>query len=141
MSADISPKQALRRYLKLFIPSMVAYVGLLTLVTYVLKAEVVSGPAIYAVAILPGLAALVFLYAYFRFINETDEVARRVQLEATLVAVAAILAFTLTWGLLELIVDTMVRIPMFYIFPAYFLVQGLAAWRFNRKYGAGGCLP
>lgn len=141
MSADISPKQALRRYLKLFIPSMVAYVGLLTLVTYVLKAEVVSGPTIYAIAILPGLAALVFLYAYFRFINETDEVARRVQLEATLVAVAAILAFTLTWGLLELIVDTMVRIPMFCIFPAYFLVQGLAAWRFNRKYGAGGCLP
>lgn len=141
MSQTFSPKQALRRYLKLFIPSMTAYVLTLIGVTYLLKNDLVSGWSVYAVAILPGLAALVFLYAYFRFIYETDEVAKRVQMEATMVGVAAILAFTLTWGLLELFVETMTRIPMFYIFPSYFLVQGLAAWRLNRKYGASGCLP
>jgi len=83
---DFTPKQALRRYFKIFIP-------------------------------------------------------RRVQTEATIVGVAAVLSLTLTWGLLEMFVITLPRIPLFYVFPFYFVVQGLASWRLSRKYGAGFCLP
>jgi len=136
-----TPKQALRRYFKIFIPSMTAYLVTITLAVRLIKGEIVSGYLIYAIAILPAIAALVFLYGYFRYLRETDELLRRVQTEATIVGVAAVLSLTLTWGLLEMFVITLPRIPLFYVFPFYFVVQGLASWRLSRKYGAGFCLP
>jgi len=96
-----TPKQALRRYLKIFIPSMIAYLVLIFLAVRLIKSETVTGMVVFSVAILPGLAALCFLYGFFRFIKETDEVLRRIQTDAILVGVGAILTLTLTWGILE----------------------------------------
>jgi len=136
-----TPKQALRRYLKIFIPSMIAYLVLIFLAVRLIKSETVTGMVVFSVAILPGLAALCFLYGFFRFIKETDEVLRRIQTDAILVGVGAILTLTLTWGILELLIETLPRLSIFYIFPIFFMVQGLASWRFSKKYGTGFYLP
>jgi len=136
-----TPKQALQRYLKIFIPSMIAYLVLIFLAVRLIKSETVTGMVVFSVAILPGLAALCFLYGFFRFIKETDEVLRRIQTDAILVGVGAILTLTLTWGILELLIETLPRLSIFYIFPIFFMVQGLASWRFSKKYGTGFCLP
>jgi len=100
-----------------------------------IRGNLVTGPLIYPLALLPGLAGLAFLYGYFRFINEMDELARKIQIEATMIAVAAMLTFTLTWGLMEMFIDDMVRIPMFWVFPFYFGVQGVASGFLSRRYG------
>lgn len=136
-----SPKQALRRYFKVFIPSMSAYTGFIFLAAYLIKNEHVSGPLLYAVAILPALAALAFLFGYFRFMRESDEFVQRVQVEATMYGVAAILTICLSWGILEMLIETLPKLPIFWIIPIYFAAQGLASWRLSKKYGTGFCLP
>jgi len=136
-----TPRQAFQRYLKIFIPSMIAYLALIFLAVHLIKTEIVTGVAVFPVAILPGVAALCFLYGFFRFIKETDEVLRRVQTDAIMIGVGAILALTLTWGILELLIKDLPRLPVFYIFPIFFIVQGLASRRLSKKYGSGFCLP
>ena len=140
-ATTLSPKQALRRYFKVFIPSMVSYTAFIFLAAYLIKNELVSGPLLYGVAILPAIAALAFLFGYFRFIGEADEFVQRVQVEATLYGVAAVLTIGLSWGLLEMLIETLPRLPIFWIIPIYFAVQGLASWRLSKKYGTGFCLP
>lgn len=138
MSADVkpTPKQALRRYLKFFIPSMLLYVVFTFLAASLIRNGIVSGPIVYFIALLPGVAALGFLYAYFRFIREADEMMKMLQVEATMFAVAIILALCLTWGILEMFVETLPRMPVFWIAPIYFVTQGLAGWWLSKKYGA-----
>ena len=136
-----SPKQALRRYFKIFIPSMIAYLFFVFLAVRLIKGEFVSGPLMYIVALLPAAAALGFLFGWFRFIQETDELARRVQTEAILFGVAAVLTLSLTWGILEMFIVTLPRLPVFWVFPVFMMVQGLASWRLSKKYGSGFCLP
>lgn len=140
-ATTLSPKQALRRYMKVFVPSMIAYVAFIFLAVSLIKAELVSGPMVFVMAILPGLAALSFLYAWFRYIREADELQRRVQTEAIMTAVAAVLSLTLTWGILEMLIETLPKLPLFWVFPIFMIVQGLAVWRLSKKYGSGFCLP
>lgn len=135
--SNLTPKQALRRYLTLFMPSMTAYIIAVFMAVKLLKNKSVTGLLIYPIALLPGLAALVFLYGYFRFIREMDEFQRKVQIDATLIGVAAILTFTLTWGIMEMFLPDLPRVPVFWVFPLYFLIQGLAGWRLSKKYGTG----
>ena len=97
-----TPKEALRRYFKIFIPSMMAYMFFVLLAARLIKGEFVNGPLMFIVALLPVIAALGFLYGWFRFIQETDELARRVQTEAIMVGVAAILTLTLTLSLIHI---------------------------------------
>lgn len=136
LDKKITPKQALKRYFTLFIPSMTAYLILVFVAVKLIKGGIVSGPLLYVTGLLPGLAALIFLYGYFRYIFETDELQRKVQIEATLVGTGAVLTFTLTWGLMEMFVNEMPHIPMFWIFPFYFVVQGVASAFLSRKYGS-----
>ena len=136
-----TPKEALRRYFKIFIPSMMAYMFFVFLAARLIKGEFVNGPLMFIVALLPVIAALGFLYGWFRFIQETDELARRVQTEAIMVGVAAILTLTLTWGILEMFIVTLPRLPVFWVFPIFMVTQGLASWRLSKKYGTEFCLP
>ena len=140
-ATTLSPKQALRRYFKLFVPSMAAYVLFIALAVWLIKGGIVSGPIMFLVAALPAFAALGFLYGWFRFIRETDELQRRVQTEAIMVGVAAILTLTLTWGILEMFILELPRLPVFWVFPIFMIAQGLASWRLSKKYGTGFCLP
>jgi len=136
-----TPKQALRRYFKLFVPSMAAYLVFVFLAVWLIRGKVVTGPMMFVVAALPAVAALGFLYGWFRFIRETDELQRRVQTEAIMAGVAAILTLTLTWGILEMFIDTLPKLPIFWVFPIFMIVQGLAVSRLSKKYGTGFCLP
>ena len=138
-SIERTPKQALRRYLKIFVPSMTAYTGFIFLAGYLIGEEIVSGATVYAVALLPAAAALMFLYGYFRFISETDELSRRVVTEAIMVGAAGILALSLTWGILEMFVDTLPRLPLVYVVPIFFAIQGVASWRLSKKYNTKMC--
>ncbi len=139
--ANYTPKQALRRYFKMFVPSMIAYLVLVVLAVRLIRGELVTGAVMYLVAFLPALAALGFLFSWFRFIRETDELARRVQTEAIMFGVGVVLTLSLTWGLLEMFIDTLPRLPVFWVFPIFMIGQGLAGHRLSKKYGTGFCLP
>ena len=136
-----TPKQALRRYFKIFIPSMIAYMFFVFLAVRLIRGELVTGPVMYLVAFLPAAAALGFLFSWFRFIRETDELARRVQTEAIMFGVGVVLTLSLTWGVLEMFIDTLPRMPVFWMFPIFMIAQGFASWRLSKKYGTGFCLP
>ena len=134
----MSPKQAYRRYLSVLAPAMMTYMVSVFSVVYLIKNELLAHPLPYIVAVIPGLAALVFMWAHFRFIRETDEFHRKVQTEAMMMGIGALLAVAMTWGMISMFTD-FPELPFFYAIPIFYASYGIAAAYLGRKYKAS-CL-
>ena len=84
-------------------------------------------------ALVPGLFILAMLWAVWRYVAEVDEVARHDFVQAKLVALFSVLAISGGWGLVELFNTNVPRLPVFWIFPIYFMIFGLVScFRFRR---------
>lgn len=91
------------------------------------------------VALLPGLAVLLMIYAIGRLMIELeDEFLRMLVVRQALVATGITLSITSVWGMLEIFTD-LPRLEVFFAFPIWCL--GLAAGAIYNKItlGAGGC--
>ena len=74
-----------------------AFVG----ATWLLKNEILQGPVVWLVAILPGVLGVGMVFVYLHMLREMDEFMRRVQLEGLAIGFGAGLVFAITYGLLE----------------------------------------
>lgn len=109
----------------------ILFTGILWAVVYVLCLLVVKemspGRTIgILLSFLPVITFALFLYAYIKGISAMDEVERRIQLEATVIAFALVLLMIMTLGLLDLVVilkkeDWSYRHLIPFIFVFYFL--------------------
>ena len=79
-------------------------------------------PYTLAVAFAPGLAIAFMLYAIWRFLKQTDEAARHFLTQSLFMACFVTLAVSGVWGLAELFLHDLPRLPVFYLFP---LAMGL----------------
>lgn len=126
-----------RRYLREFLPPMVAYVVVLFLSLWLLKR--IDGPlGLRAViALLPALPIALGLRAIVRYIRDTDEMQRRIELEAVSIATAFIAMLSMSIGFLQLakVVDIPAGIAMIWVFPLICLSYGLAKVVVSRRYG------
>jgi len=129
----MTPKQATRRYFSVFAPSMTVYMLGVFLAVYLIKNEIVAVPMTYAVALIPGVAAVIFMWSHFRFMKETDEFHRKVGHDAMLFGTFCVLFVAMTWGMVEMFAD-LAAIPIFYVIPIFYGGYGVAAWRQSRKY-------
>lgn len=129
----MSPKQAYRRYISVLIPAMTLYSVSVFAAVYLIKNEIVAWPIPYFVALIPGLAAMVFMWAHFRFIRETDEFHRKVQTEAMMWGIGALLSVAMTWGMMSMFTD-FPELPFFYAIPIFYAAYGVAAALLGRKY-------
>lgn len=93
---------AARRYLKRFVPTMLAYLAALFGANYAIETLHPTGMALFALAILPalpivGVIAVIGLYV----IEETDEYVRQTIVSSMLAGLAIMLSVATVWGFLE----------------------------------------
>lgn len=116
----MSPKQAQKRYWKVFYPSIAAFMLSTGLASWAIKGAELPLPAQVALALMPAACIIWFLWGHGRWLFEIDEYQREQDFRALLGGVGVTLAFCTTWGMLEMLVDAP-KFPVYYIFVLYTL--------------------
>lgn len=78
-------------------------------------------------AALPAVFIGLMVWAFWRYINDIDEVARHDHISSMMISLMLVLIISGGWGLVELFNEDMFRISIFYIYPIFFLTYGLIA--------------
>jgi hypothetical protein len=89
-----------RRYLREFLPAMVAYAVVLIISVWLIKHQVHPGLRM-PFALLPMIPALVALWAAIRYFRGLDELQRRIQFDGLAFSFVATCLIALTWGFLQ----------------------------------------
>lgn len=121
----MKPELAKKRYMSMMIGSSLGYIATVFVVSYThgLLTEG-STPAI-ILSLVPAVPICLMLWSIWRFLDEMDEVARHVLTQSMLFGLFVLLALSGAWGLVELFNDSMPRLPIFFVFPAFFIIFGL----------------
>jgi hypothetical protein len=133
--ADSATPALRRRYLREFVPAMVAYMVTLLLSVWLLKQ--VDAPALRApIALLPIPAVALLMRAMLRHIRDTDELQRRIEVESLSIATALVSLGYLGAGFLQAakVIDIPSSVAMIWVFPLVCLVYGLAKCVVVRRY-------
>jgi len=127
-----------KRYLREFLPAMLAYVGLIVL-SGLLLPKVASLPWRMGLALLPLLPIVLAIRAMVRVLRDQDELERRIDLESFAIAAMATGFGFFSFGLLLLAdVGWQVRggAVAIWVMPCLFATFGLAkllvVWRYRR---------
>ena len=135
MNLNCMPRnQAARRYNRHFFLAMGLYVVFILLSVFLLKHRHPAAPLACLLAVLPALpliASLGFVAQYVA--EEKDEFERTLLLESMLWALGGVLAVSTVWGLLEML-DSFPRLPIFFIYPGFWMLVGLANPFIRLKY-------
>ena len=127
---EITFKAANRRYRRLFFPVMAFYVvfcfvGPLVMVAY--RGE----PPVWLMAIvsiISGAPIAVVFWLMGRYLRETDEFTRKIQIDALLPGAGITLSLAVIWGFLELyqvVPRFKIFTPMMMVGPAFFFFYGV----------------
>lgn len=138
MSAT-STNPAYRRYMRRMIPLSLVYVGAVALASVLIPDHASASVATVALALVPGFAALGWIWAMARLLVELDdEYLRMLEVRKFLVATGFALSITSIWGLLELYTDVP-ALPIFFVWPLWCI--GLVVGQLvNRvQMGKGAC--
>lgn len=134
---------AIRRYGKRIVPITFGYLATIALATALVPDNAPANAVTIGLALLPGMAALGWLWAMGRLLIELDdEYLRMLEVRKFLVATGATLAITSVWGVLELYSPDIPRLAVFFVFPMWCggLILGQLVNRF--AFGdQGGCQP
>ena len=126
--SNVSYKQSVRRYHRLFWPLMACYVvcclGGAWLQRVMDPNPIWLAPALAIITALP--IAVVFLVIW-RYVSETDEFIRRRQLEALAIAGMTMASLAGLVGFLQ-IYDVIEKFDVFWFSPLFFMVYGLTNW-------------
>lgn len=125
-----------RRYMRELLGSMGAYVAVLFASAWLLKR--VDEPllrALLAIAPVPPIAFA--LRAMVRYIRDTDEMQRRIELEAVSIAAAFVSMLYMTGGFLQSakVIDVPSAAAMIWVFPLVCFSYGVAKALVARRYG------
>jgi len=108
-----------RRYLRRMMVAAVLYVAAIFVAAKTLHHAAPISPFAIALALLPGLAVLLMLYAIGRLLIELeDEYLRLLEVRKSLIATGVTLAVTSIWGLLEAF-TVVPRLEVFWVFPIW----------------------
>lgn len=124
-----------RRYLREFVPPMVAYVLLLSASLWLLKR--VEEPLLRGlVALMPVVPIALVLRAIIRYIRDTDELQRRIELEAVSFSSALVSLLYLAGGFLQQagVIDIPAGTAMIWVFPLVCFAYGIAKGVVARRY-------
>ncbi len=131
-----------RRYRSRFMPITFAYVAGIGLATWLIPDNAPASALTIAIAALPGLAVIGWIWAMARLLVELDdEYLRLLEVRKAMVATGVTMGITSFWGILELFSPEVPKLPVFLVFPIWCLGLGLGQlvnWRAFGK-GAGDC--
>lgn len=117
---------AVRRYLRRFIPTMIAYVAALFGATWAIKTYDPGGAALVALSILPALPIIAVIGVMGLYvIEERDEYVRQRLVTAMIAATGILLALASVWGFME-DNDVVPHVPAFYAFIIWCAALGVS---------------
>lgn len=125
------------RYLRVGIPAMGGYVVALLVIRL---ARELAAPtwAMALLAVLPVLPMVWMVIAMWRLTRDSDELERRVTLEAALVTGGVVGLLTFAAGMLQVVGVLHAGKWLIFVLPLMFLVFGVATWWIRHKYGMRG---
>ena len=130
-----APKALMRRYYREFIPAMAAYVAVMLVWKRLL--DWVQVPALRVlVALLPALLVIWVMRAFVRFVRDSDEMQRRIELESGAVGALLVSAGFLAAGFLQSakLIDVPSSVAMLWVFPMLCFTYGIAKVFISRRY-------
>lgn len=122
----MTTQQARRRYMKIFIPSMIGYIAGVFANKFLIDETVAPGLGTYVLALIPALFVFAWVWGHARYILEVDEFVRMLQIKSVLYGLIVLMALTTAWGCLEFFAQAP-AIPIFYVLPGFYLCYGIAA--------------
>lgn len=118
---------AYRRYLRRFVPTMIAYVVLVVAVPLILRHAQPQGALLWLLAVLPALPLIGVFVAIGRLLIELDdEYLRMLEVRKALVATGFAMACASIWGFAEVYAGAP-HLPLFYVPIAWFGGLGLGS--------------
>ena len=116
-------------------PAMLGYVVALSLSLWLLK-SIEGGLLRAVVALLPVPPIALALRAMIRYVRDSDELQRRIELEAVSFATAGVSLAYMGGGFLQLakVVDVPSGVAMIWVFPLVCLLYGIAKAVVARRY-------
>lgn len=129
------PKALVRRYMREFIPAMAAYIAVMLVWKKLLGW--VEAPALRVlVALLPALLVVWIMRAFVRYVRDSDELQRRIELESGAAAALVLSAGYMALGFLQTaeLIDIPSKVAMLWVFPALCFSYGIAKLFIARRY-------
>ena len=120
-------KKVLERYKYSILGYGLAYAGSLIGVTFIEDKLVENFALKVGLAIIPAFFIIMMLRALWIYIRDVDEAQRFFLQRSINIAAFAVLIFSGSWGLLELMIDDVLKVPVFWMVPFFFMVFGLAS--------------
>lgn len=130
-----APRALRQRYLREFIPPMLAYAMVMVFWKQLLTGVQVTWLRA-AVAVLPAALVLLALRSIMRYVRDSDEMQRRIELESIAIAAGFTSAAFLTAGFLQSakLIAVQSTSAMLMVFPSICLAYGLAKLVIARRY-------
>lgn len=135
-AADSSTPALRRRYMREFMPAMAGYTLAILGSVWLLKGHV-ADPALRTLVALAPVPFVAFaMRAMIRYIRDTDELQRRIEVEAVSFATALVSLGYFAAGLLQSakVIDVPASAAMIWMFPLVCLVYGIAKAVISRRY-------
>lgn len=135
-AADSSTPALRRRYMREFVPAMVGYTVAILGSVWLLKGHV-ADPSLRALVALAPVPFVAFaMRAMVRYVRDTDEMQRRIEVEAVSFATALVSLGYFAAGLLQSakVIDVPASDAMIWMFPLIGMVYGIAKAVIARRY-------
>ena len=127
-----------RQYLKAFIPAMLAYVVVIFASAFIFKKVGPDAPVYLraGLSIAPVIPIIFVCRALFRFLRDSDELERKIELEAIAFSSLSTGLIFITLGFLAAsnIIDLNGAMVAIFVFPALFGLYGVAKYFTSRRY-------
>ncbi|MFT3807891.1 hypothetical protein [Arenimonas sp.] len=134
--SDSVPRALSRRYLRELMPAMGVYVGVM-LVWRRLLGMVDAAWLRVVVALLPVLLVAWVMRAFVRYVRDSDEMQRRIELESGAIAALLLSGGYMAAGFLQTaaIIDVSAKVAMLWVFPLLSVLYGVVKVFIARRYG------
>ena len=133
--SDAVPKRLSRRYQREVWPAMAAYV--LSMLAWKRVLGMVDATWLkVVVALFPALFVLWVMRAFVRYVRDSDEMQRRIELESGSIAGLLVSGLYLALGFLQTakLIDIPSKVAMIWVFPLLCIVYGIAKIFVARRY-------
>lgn len=134
-TSDAVPKTLLRRYYRDMLPAMATYIGVMLVWKKLL--DLVEAPALrLLVALLPALLVVWIMRGFVRYVRDSDEMQRRIELESGAAAALLLSAGYMAAGFLQTarLIDIPAKVAMLWVFPMLCFTYGIAKVFIARRY-------
>ena len=133
--SDAVPRSALRRYQRAMAMAMTGYVAVMLVWKPLLRAADATWLRV-AIALLPAALMMWILRAFVRFVRDSDELHRRIELESGSIAALLVSAGYMAAGFLQSaeLISVPASLAMLLVFPAICLTYAITKVVVARRY-------